>query len=616
MTSLAQIKHQAAALVMKSLSGDATPAELRELNRLISSESALVPFVVDVIAQDSCLAWTSAKNRGGGVRRDVAATIAESLEPEFRPPAPGAKSRFFEKPPGRLLADLSPRVSPLNMALAASLLVAIGALAGSVLTWRYSNSLLAEKGVRIATIPENAQRSFAQPAWVARVVNATSCRWSPEAKMPIVNNSELRKGESLQLVEGIAEIRLEWAEGYANVRIEGPAGLILTADHGCTLSHGKLTVDVKTVTPSASFSVDTPNGHIELSDDSSAGIVVDGRDVSVHSFRGSEMTIKPWMTASDASVAVSLNEGESITLSQRIEGNMDVERGKSSAVAFASQMSMYSDALSIPQTYVDDVQSRRPLLYWRFENDLHGGSKVRNEAGERFSGTIYGSVQQRERNGNHFIEFGASSLIDSTLPRIESDDDFANEVGDEYTLEAWVKPNHFHLGTIVSFVAQEPVYGDTGLIESPHGLLLEIGGPRTTQTTIEQPGKMRYLHRSPPSGRLKGTTCFSESSYVPRKWHHLALVKQGPSMQIYLNGALAGSCEDATTLSPGLKLLVGQLDKYRSARMYVGQLDELAFYPSALSGEEIQKHYQLVRLSQPQPGAEKPAESSPSRDAI
>jgi hypothetical protein len=355
---------------------------------------------------------------------------------------------------------------------------------------------------------------------------------------------------------------------------------------------------------------------VELPNESSAGIVVNGRDVSVHAFRGSDMILKPWSAATESPMSISLDEGESITLMERADGKIDIEHGNSRASTFASQVSMYSDTLNVSPEYVANVRSHDPLLYWRFEGDLDQQKAVRNEMGDRFAGTIYGSVQQRDRNGNQFVEFGASSLIDSTLPRIEANDDFSEEVGDEYTVEVWIKPNHYHLGTVVSFVDQQPIRGDTGLIESPHGLLMEIGGPRTTQTTIEQPGKVRFLHRSPPSGRLKGSTCFSELPYEPRHWQHVALVKQGPSMKINLNGELTGSGEDATALAPGLRLLVGQLDQWRGARMYVGQLDELAFYPKALSAEEISRHVELVRSAGRLMPEEAPATSVPKIDSI
>lgn len=596
MTTPAQTKQTVATLILKSLSGDATTAELRDLNRMVSGDRELIPFVVDVLGLESAISWTIAKHHQGGVRKDLVAAIVDSLEEDCSPPQRGAARR-----PGNTTAQEAHHASAANelttnrmFALAASILLAAGCLLGSAATWYFASQ---RPAVLLAGAEPGEKQPAVTPAYEARVVNATSCRWSSGAKFPVENNGALRQGESLQLVEGIAQIHLEWAEGLANLRIEGPAGLVLTADHGCSLSHGRLTADVVTNTSTARFSIDTPNGLVEMADDSSTGVFVNGRDVSVHSFRGADTSLRPWSADSNKPNTIFLNEGDSITLVERADGNMDVERGKCRAAFFASQMSMYSDALDVSSEYVQDVRSLGPLLYWRFEEPLDETS-VQNEMSDRLGGKLFGSIQRRERSGNRFVEFGASSLIDSTLPRIEANEPFVDEVQDKYTLEMWIKPNHYHLGTIVSFVAPEPIRGDTGLIESAHGLLLEIGGPRTTQTSIEQPGKVRFLHRSPPGGRLKGATCFSSQSYEPRKWQHLVVVKDGEAMRIYLNGVLTGEGQDSTPLADDLKMLVGQLDQWRGARMYVGQLDELAFYPIALTPDQIQKHFELVRSTQ------------------
>jgi hypothetical protein len=41
--------------------------------------------------------------------------------------------------------------------------------------------------------------------------------------------------------------------------------------------------------------------------------------------------------------------------------------------------------------------------------------------------------------------------------------------------------------------------------------------------------------------------------------------------------------------------LIGQLDRHRDWRRFVGQLDELAIYNRALSDGEIRQHFQLAR---------------------
>jgi hypothetical protein len=617
-SSSAQIKHEIASLLNKSLVGDASEADLRELNQLIKTDKALIKFVADVLGQEAWLSWTIARNRSGSVRRDLTGTIIDSLHPDLIPPGnrdvvrpescvPLAAVTNLEPPPRRFYGGL---------ALAACLLLIAGTLLGTLgtlaLTSRRPKTQIAEISRDAPDLLENNEN------YTARVVNATSCRWSTDVRFPVQDNGILRKGESLQLMEGIAEVSLEWPQGTAKLRIEGPAGLVLTADHGCSLSHGKLTADINTNDSLARFSIETPNGLVELADGSSCGIIVDGRDVSVHAFQaGQQIVLKPWSTDSTLPDLLPLEAGQSLTLVAGHDGELDVEHGESRSSIFASQVSMYSDALTIPEEYVTKVRSRNPLVYWRFDDRVSNEHQVKNDMSDRYAGQIFGSVQFRERNGNQFIEFGASSQIDSTLPRVEAQECFENEVSDEYSLEVWIKPNHFHQGTMVAFVDDEPIQGPTGIIESAHGLLLEIGGPRTRETSIEQPGKIRYLHRSPPNtGRIMGSTCFSDLAYEPRHWHHLVVVKKGPEMQIYLNGQLTGVNRDETQLAPGLRLLVGQLDRWRSARMYVGQLDELAFYPSALTADQIREHFELVRRPTRLPKVESLIKDIPVSDAI
>jgi hypothetical protein len=40
---------------------------------------------------------------------------------------------------------------------------------------------------------------------------------------------------------------------------------------------------------------------------------------------------------------------------------------------------------------------------------------------------------------------------------------------------------------------------------------------------------------------------------------------------------------------------VGQLDQNRDNRRFIGQIDELAVYPRALSDQEVRRRYELLR---------------------
>jgi hypothetical protein len=164
-----------------------------------------------------------------------------------------------------------------------------------------------------------------------------------------------------------------------------------------------------------------------------------------------------------------------------------------------------------------------------------------------------------------------------------------------YTIEMWIKPSHYHWGTIVGLIGDPPQPG----WDSVHGVLFELGGPISSPSSIEQPGRFRFLHRSPPSADINtGTSCFSPQPYELRKWQHVAVVKDGATMQLYVNGELVATEEDSTALPGGLRLIIGQLDERRLDRRFTGQLDELAVYPRALSEAEIQRRYNLVRNPQ------------------
>ena len=220
---------------------------------------------------------------------------------------------------------------------------------------------------------------------------------------------------------------------------------------------------------------------------------------------------------------------------------------------------------------------------------------IPNEVGDEFRGVVFGSTSWAQQGNNRAIEFGAGLAGDVIHARVESSDTFGDQIADSYSIEAWVKPSHYHLGTLSSLVRNS----DDTKQPAAHGALLELGGPLTTPSTIEHPGRVRFLHRDPPSGEpLAGTSCFSQAPYNLRRWEHVVAVKDGGEMRLYIDGELVAKANDNTKLAPNMTLLVGQLDRNRDWRRFVGQLDELAVYNRALSDGEIRTHFRLVRPRQ------------------
>jgi len=191
------------------------------------------------------------------------------------------------------------------------------------------------------------------------------------------------------------------------------------------------------------------------------------------------------------------------------------------------------------------------------------------------------------------VEFGAGLDQDVLRAFLVSDEPLENINRESYSIELWAKPSHYHSGTMVSLASAGTKSQDT---RGAHGALLELGGLRAFSSTIEHPGRVRFLHRDPQSNEMAlGTSCFSNEPYVLRKWQHIVAVKDKTEMRLYVDANQVASAPDNTQLSEGLELLVGQIDRERDWRPFVGQLDELAFYNRALSSREIEQHYRLVR---------------------
>jgi hypothetical protein len=73
-------------------------------------------------------------------------------------------------------------------------------------------------------------------------------------------------------------------------------------------------------------------------------------------------------------------------------------------------------------------------------------------------------------------------------------------------------------------------------------------------------------------------------------WHYVVATDDGSTVKIYLDGVLKQSAPTSLRLTPnGLPLNIGRANNNRY--FFNGWLDEVALYPSALSGTTIQSHY-------------------------
>jgi Concanavalin A-like lectin/glucanases superfamily len=549
-------------------SGEASEAQLARLDQLICEDPQSASYAASVFDQQASLAWHGSMCDSPHSSPRGTAGAPASAHP------PGDVANNSRRPSASLRTGWSWPTIAVGVAFV------LGAVASPSLrpaSWEESNDSL---DIVAAAHPAT------EPTYEARFTRSTACLWASDSAGSREIGSWLSSGESLHLLEGLAEFTLEWSGGgSATLSLEGPAAMMLTSQGMPTLRFGRLTAVINT--PSRPFVLETPVGRLVVSDFGSIGVSAFGNDGELHVFDGAATLEPAWRsTTGQQNVPSEIQVGEAIRVQEGPSGELDITRHAADEDFFVAQVSMTSDALIVPPAYVAAVTEANPVGYWRFERDAW--PRVPNQMGPRFECKVNGALGVAAYQANHAVEFGVTDQGGEILCNDLLDD----EITDSYSIEFWIKPSHYHLGAVVSLVGDPET--PNGVI--PHGMLLEMGGTGLIPRAVHHPGRVRFLHRSPASNDSdQGTSCYSTDSYTLRKWQHVVTVKDSSRMRLYIDGVLAGEGEDFTELPAGMRLLLGGLYPSRRVRPYIGQLDELAIYNRALKPQEIKRHYHLLR---------------------
>jgi hypothetical protein len=554
-------------ILIAANSGEASEQQLQRLDYLVRSDQQLARYCARMADQQASLAWQA---------NNPSATSPHAGGPHFHEQSPKTNASELPGPPPS-------RRGFWFMALAAGIAFAMGTALTS-LTWYGSESgyfTLSWQG-------ERPSASDDAPHYDAQLVRTTACLWDSSSTGSRQIGASLTSGDSLDLLEGLAGIELNWSMGgNAVLSLEGPAAMILTTEGMPTLRFGKLTGAVSA--NGLPFVLETPVGRLVISDYGSVGVSAFGNDAEIHVFDGSALLESTWLSPGMRdSEGMRVDAGQAVRIQTGEDGRITFERRPAEQAYFVAQVSMSADPLVVPKEYVAEVKRAKPIGYWRLEQDAW--PLAPNEMGPRFECHANGSIGRTGFPGNQALEFGVTDQGGDVL----CSEVFDDVIRESYSLELWIKPSHYHVGAVVSLVGDADE--QTGVI--PHGMLIELGGSGRMPTAVHHPGRIRFLHRSPASDdRDLGTSCYSADSYTLRRWQHLVAVKDGSAMRLYINGELSAEGEDTNELPTGLRLLVGRLypTSSRSVRPFIGQLDELAVYDRALTPKEIAKHYELIR---------------------
>jgi hypothetical protein len=472
-------------------------------------------------------------------------------------------------------------------------LIAAMMLGSGITFWavKHASSSVADSK-ELRKVAESSRSPSEQPRLTrAILVNVTNCRWDRTRSTADLASGGLGPGQSLHLLEGLAEIKSTLPSGgIGNFRLEGPLAMTLSDDGMPNVMFGKLSGELSC--RNDSFRLGTALGRIVISGDCSFGVRAEANEVELHVFSGAA-TFDSWSTSptGDPGQLLKVQAGTSLRVRVNSDRTVSIDHGKASENRFVTPATLSASQLNISDQYVKTIREAKPAAYWRFEREENDGM-IRNEMSDRFALRMVGNaVRLRSSQNTHSAEFGIAAGPGYMM----TDDVFDGVITDDYTVELWAKPACFHHGALFSLIDWTPAVSPKGR----HRVYLECCGPRTWDyetgdgLTQSDPGRLFFINRR--------SEVYSSAPYSVRKWQHLVAMRDHSMMKLYANGRIVVNRKNSEPLGNGMRVLMGQLYPPSqfirddvTARLYSGELDEVALYPRALSEAEVRKHHELV----------------------
>jgi PKD repeat protein len=220
-----------------------------------------------------------------------------------------------------------------------------------------------------------------------------------------------------------------------------------------------------------------------------------------------------------------------------------------------------------PASYSTLVLGDRPVGYWRL-GDAPGTTTATDATGAA-SGTVVGGVTRGLPgvvNGDAAMGFDGSTGYVKVANRSN-----LNFTTHNFTVEAWAKPTS--VGTVGGAVVHK---GDTtGYPGWQYRLALTAAG-KWRGTVFVGPNNVTVTDPGTPS-----TT----------RWTHLAMVRNGGQINLYVNGVAVATTNFTGTVNTSTGMLAIARTGAASQDYFKGSVDEVAVYPTALSAAQMLDHY-------------------------
>ncbi len=378
------------------------------------------------------------------------------------------------------------------------------------------------------------------------------------------NGGDVRTG-SYQLDDGLVQITFE---SGVEVVIEAPASFEIHGPDFMILNKGRLAANV--TAEGVGFTVETPDAEVVDYGTEFAIEVVDQRSSEVHVFKG-EVQVQPKQQDSAIDpVRLVTNQATRIDHSTFIPLGISVDDQR------------FLRSLDEPSlTYSGKVRELLPLAYYRM-GVIDDGLTLKDTAkGHRNTASVVKGDARRQPFAPGRI--GSSLRLDG--PRMGGYAQIPSRLElptTEFTVMAWIRTQTLPRDAVL--VSDKDLLGDETFrfgIVGDHGLL----GLQLANANSE-----RLLQ-------------IVDSSPLPLEdWTHVAVVKTTEGLRLYRNGALVSSEPlNGFQALPHNRFSIGGIPKEaggkkrnRRSGFWHGRIDELAFFGSALTSEQIENLFQLT----------------------
>ena len=196
------------------------------------------------------------------------------------------------------------------------------------------------------------------------------------------------------------------------------------------------------------------------------------------------------------------------------------------------------------------------IAHWDFNGNAN------DVTGNGHDGTVHGALLTTDRFGN---TNGAYSFDGNDYISIADSGDF-NLGNDPFTISAWSK---------ISTFSTDGGYYLMGHDEGP--------GNRNKWIFFQGNSGISFITT------YTGWVNLGSYAFQVGNWHHLAVVRDGNLLSVFVDGVKIGESGFSTTIpDPSASFLIGDAESQHDGRNYRGCIDDVRIYSRALSSVEIQ----------------------------